>query len=138
MTYLNPYLGFHGRCREAMTFYQECLGGELNIMTVGESPMCNDMPDGKESILHAALTNGRIVLMGTDMAREAPVQGNTMALSLNCSSEDETRDAFAKLSAGGQVICPLEPAFWGALFGVLNDKFGMTWMLNCDNNITKE
>lgn len=130
MSQLSPYLGLHGRCREAMTFYKECLGGELSFMTVGELPMADHMPDQKQSILHSSLTNGSLVLMATDMARKSPIQGNTMALSLNCGSEEEIKDAFAKLSAGGQVTCPLEPAFWGALFGVFNDKFGITWMLN--------
>ena len=132
MTQINSYLCFTGNCREAMLFYKDCLGGELNLQTIGESPLADEMPaQMKECILHATLTNGALVLMGSDMVGEnGRIKGNTVSLALNCSSEEEIRRAYAKLSDGGEASHPLENSFWGALFGDLVDKYGNHWLLN--------
>ena len=131
MTLINPYLGFGGKCREAMTFYQECLGGELTLLTMAESPVADQMPAASgEDILHATLTHGDLVLMATDMGCGERVNGNTVSLALNCSSAEEIDNYFSRLSAGGQVRCPLSEQFWGGIFGNFTDKFGMSWMLN--------
>ena len=137
MTQINPYISFHGKCREAMTFYKECLGGELMFQTVGDTPMgaqCSE--DEKEQIMHASLTKDGILLMATDMIAPGQefIKGTDIALSLSCSSEEEINDFFSKLSAGGEIVDPLKTQFWGALFGVLSDKFGIKWMLNYDKN----
>ena len=139
MTKINAYLTFDGNCREAMTFYQECFGGELTIQTVAESPMAEQTPEAeKDKVMHANLTKGDLVLMAADMiehegaGNERVVQGNAIALSLDCSSEDEINMFFSNLSAGGQVTMPLAEQFWGATFGMLTDKFGLNWMLNYD------
>ena len=136
MTQINTYLTFSGNCRDAMTFYKECLGGELNFQTVGESPLSEKMPKQmKDSILHSTLTKGALVLMGSDMVSEKGlVKGNSVSLSLNCSSEEEIKNFYAKLSDGGRSDHPLEDSFWGALFGDLTDKFGNHWLLNFDKN----
>lgn len=132
MSELNPFVRFNdGKCRKAMQFYKECLGGELEFMTVGESPMAKDMPADKQNlVMHSTLTTGKWVLMGMDMMRDVATTGDNVGLSLNFDSEKEIKDVFAKLSAGGEVFMPLEPQFWGALFGVVTDKFGVEWMLN--------
>lgn len=129
---LNPYLTFNGNCREAMIFYQECLGGELYFQTIGQSPLSNRMPKQvKDSILHSMLTKDHLVLMGSDMVSEnGLVKGNNVSLSLNCNSEVEIKTCYAKLSSGGKANHPLENSFWGALFGDLTDKFGNHWILN--------
>jgi len=129
---IHSYLTFNGNCREAMTFYQQCLGGKLSFQTVGESPLANKLPKQmKNSILHAILSNENLVLMATDMVQEAGlIQGNNIALSLNCNSELEIKTCYEKLSAGGKANHPLENSFWGALFGDLTDKFGNHWILN--------
>lgn len=134
MTQINTYLTFSGNCRQAMTFYKHILGGELNLQTIGESPMADKMPSAmKDFIMHSHLTNGDIVLMGSDMVSESGlVKGNAVSLLLNCSSEAEIRDWFEKLSTGGNVEHPLEDSFWGALFGDLTDKFGNHWLLHFD------
>ena len=133
MSTINSYLTFNGNCREAMKFYQKCLGGKLSFQTVGESPLSEKMPKRmKEYILHASLTNGSLLLMGSDMVGDyGLVRGNAVSLTLNCSSEKEIRNCFKKLSAGGLVTCPLDKTFWSALFGGLTDKFGNHWLLNC-------
>jgi PhnB protein len=132
MTQINTYLTFNGNCREAMTFYKECLGGELTFQTVGESPLSDKMPKQmKDCILHATLTKDALLLLASDMVSEKGlVKGNSVSLSLNCSSEEEIKTYYAKLSNGGSQNHPLEDSFWGALFGDLIDKFGNHWILN--------
>ena len=132
MTQINSYLTFNGNCREAMTFYKQCLGGELVLQTVGESPMADKMPPQmKKSILHSTLTRGSLVLMGSDMVGEQGViKGNTVSLMLNCSSEEEIKNCYSNLSKGGEATHPLENTFWGALFGDLTDKYGNHWLLH--------
>ena len=134
MPQLNPYLTFPGTCREAMTFYKECLGGELTMMTFGESPMGAQMPgDKQQGIMHAHLISSEFTLMASDAAMNGEVKnGNSVGLSLNCHSDEEIDGCFAKLAEGGNVTMPLGDQFWGAKFGMLTDKFGFHWMLNYD------
>ena len=136
MTQINAYVNFSGNCLEAMTFYKECLDGELTLQTVGGSPIEAQCPAGmKDQVLHATLTKGVLLLMGSDM--EGPggfVKGNNIALSVNCSSEEEINTFFSKLSADGKIMDPLKVQFWGAMFGVLTDKFGIRWIFNYDKN----
>ncbi len=136
MTQLNAYLNFNGQCREAMTFYRDCLGGELALQKVAESPMAARMPsEAGACILHSSLTRaGLLLLMGSDMIGIRLKQGNSVALCLNCSSEEEINDFFVKLASGGQVDTPLHQSFRGATFGHLTDKFGMIWMLSYTRN----
>lgn len=134
MAHINPYLSFNGNCRDAMHFYQACLGGELFLQTIGESPLSEQLPEHmKICILHATVTNGALVLMGSDMVGEKGLhQGNAVSLCLQCSSEEEIRTVYARLAEGGEATHPLETTFWGALFGGLTDKFGKHWLLNFD------
>ena len=90
MKQLNTYLTFNGNCKDAMTFYKECLGGELVLQTIGESPMAEKMPPQmKEYILHSSLTNGGFVIMATDCVPEQGlIKGNSVSLCLNFSSEE--------------------------------------------------
>ncbi|MBC6606149.1 VOC family protein [Hymenobacter sp. BT188] len=131
--YLNPYLSFDGNCREAMTFYQQCLGGELMIQEVAGSPAAEHMPaNAQNGVLHASLTTGDIIIFGSDAGGQKITRGNTVSLSLNCSSEEEITTWFQKLAEGGNVTMPLDDTFWGAKFGMLTDRFGMDWLLNYD------
>src|SRR5689334_17717368 len=116
MASINSYLTFNGNCRQAMTFYKECLGGELTLQTVGESPLSKKMPQKmKDSIVHATLKKDNLVLMGSDMVGNNGLQkGNNVCMILNCSSEKEIRDKYQKLSEGGDQTNPLEITFWGA------------------------
>jgi PhnB protein len=115
-----------------MNFYKECLGGELIFQTIGESPLSERMPERmKNCILHSTLTKGYLVLMGSDLMNESGlIHGNSVYLFLDCSSEEEIRNCYQKLSAGGRAIHPLENTIWGALFGELTDKHGYRWLLN--------
>jgi PhnB protein len=132
MTSINSYLTFNGNCREAMIFYKECLGGELTFQTIGESPLSEKMPKKiKDCILHSTLTKGSLILMGSDMVDEQGfVKGNNVSLSLNCSSEEEIKTYYTRLSNGGLQNHSLENSFWGALFGDLTDRYGNHWILS--------
>lgn len=134
---LTPYLMFDGNCREAMNFYRDCLGGDLNLKTIGESPMKDTMPAEKhEKIMHAALVkNGQMVLFASDLTGpEVLTHGNDITLCLNCTSEEEIQTVFKNLSAGGKVTHELKKEFWGDTFGMLVDKFGLNWMFNYGPN----
>lgn len=132
MTRINTYLTFGGNCRQAMTFYQECLGGELTLQTVGESPLSDQLPDTmKNNILHATLNQNGLLLLGSDMvADKGLIRGNSISLVLECNSEAEIHQHYAALAANGEATHPLENTFWGALFGGLTDQFGNHWLLN--------
>ncbi len=132
MTQLNPYIRFNDKkCREAMAFYKDCFGGEVTFQTVGETPIAKDMPaDKQDLVMHATLKSGPIEFFGADMMRDTAKIGDNIPLALNCSSEKELRDIFAKLSAGGDVFMPVDKVFWGGIFGVVTDKYGVEWMLN--------
>jgi PhnB protein len=133
-TTLSPYLAFNGNCREAMTFYQEALGGELHIQTFGDSPM-EVKPEDKERVMHATLTFGDAVLMASDgMPDNEVVFGNSVHLSIAALSADEGERIFNHLAGGGTVVMPWNKTFWGAMFGMCVDKFGMNWMINLAMN----
>jgi len=128
MAQLNVYLTFNGNCREAMTFYQSCLGGELEIQSVEESPMAKQWPANvQKNILHASLTRKEFVLLGSDMGSEGLIKGTTISLALACSTEEEIEMAFKNLSQEGKVTHPLHKFFDGTI-GALTDKFGMNWL----------
>lgn len=133
MAQLAHYLHFNGNCQEAMAFYKSCLGGDLTLQKISESPIADQCPaDVQDHILHATLLNGPLVLMASDMiapGRSYQV-GNHLAISMSCDSEEQLRDSFNKLVAGGQIIDPVGDKFWGAVFGVLEDQFGFRWMLH--------
>ena len=133
MTQINAYLSFSGNCREAMTFYKECFGGQLTLQTVEGSPMENQFPaSSRKNILHASLTNNSLVLLGSDVAGSGElVKGNTISLSLNCSTVQEIQKLFLLLSAGGQIVHPLHEFFAGTM-GTLTDRYEKDWLLYCE------
>ena len=133
MTGINPYLAFDGNCREAMTFYHSCLGGDLRIMDFAEGPM--DVPESdKNKVMHASIGHNGAVLMASDTMDSRPVTAsNAVSISVNCSTRDEVDTLFNKMAAGGHITMPVQDMFWGARFGMLTDKYGMHWMFNCES-----
>ena len=128
-----PYLTFSGNCREAMRFYQSCLGGDLHFQTIGDSRGTNKKTPQKikDCILHASLVQEAIILMGTDLVSDAGLlQGNSVSLVLNCNSEGEIRKLYKQLSTGGVAKYPLANTLAGAIFGSCKDKYGHHWLLN--------
>jgi len=136
MAQIISHLTFNGNCREAMTFYKKCFGGTLTFQTVGESPLSRKIPKRmKDCILQATLKKGKLALTGSDMVgEEGLLKGNSVSLSLTCSSEDEINNYYEKLSEGGSADHPLKDTFWGAKSGGLTDRFGNHWLLSFDKN----
>lgn len=132
MLQLNPYLTFNGNCAEAMNFYKECLGGELTLQKVGDSPMAAHMPNKKDSVMHSALKSGNMVLMASDMMLKGEFkQGNSVTLTISGGTPEEIKELFAKLAVGGKIGQPLQEAFFG-LYGDLTDKFGVMWAFQAE------
>src|SRR5258708_5282318 len=100
MTQITAYITFNGECRDAMTFYKECLGGELNLQTVEGSPIESQCPAAiKHYIMHSMLVKEGLSLMGSDLVGHVTyAKGNNVALCVNCSSEEEINGFFSGLS----------------------------------------
>ncbi|MBA9071953.1 PhnB protein [Flavobacterium gossypii] len=134
MATINTYLNFNGNTEDAFNFYKAAFGGDFAvIMRFGDTPGCEEMPEtDKNKIMHIALPIGGNMLMGTDVPEtmEQVKNGTSMSISINTDSEQQTRDLFAKLSEGGKIQMPLDDMFWGALYGMFTDKFGIQWMIN--------
>ena len=130
MKQIVAYLQFAGNCREAMNFYKECFGGELVFNTVKGSPMEQYMkPEDQDKILHSSLTNGTIQIFASEMAVPKTI-GDNVHLWVNCASEAEIETLFNKLSKGGKITIDLMPAYWGATFGAVTDKYGIQWYVS--------
>ena len=132
-TRLNPYLSFRDNARDAITFYESVFGGELTISTFGDYQASQD-PAEADKVMHAMLVSGNgLVLMASDTPNGMPYNpGDNISVSLSgeISDEAELRGYWEKLSDGGTVAMPLEPAPWGDTFGMCTDKFGIAWLVN--------
>jgi PhnB protein len=129
MAKINPYLGFHNSARQAMEFYKTVFGGELTMTTFGQGGSKDEPAD---NIMHAALTIGpEMTLMASDMSesnQSAPrIQ---VSLSADVDEAEKTKEYWKKLSDGATVTMELQTAPWGDAFGMLTDKFGISWMVN--------
>lgn len=132
---LNTYLHFNGNCEAAFKYYEQVLGGRIEMKsTYGESPAGAQSPDAmKNKIIHARIRIGDTLVMGSDAPSErfSPPQG--FSLSLGVATAEEAEKRFAALSEGGQVRMPLTESFFAQRFGMLVDKFGVPWMVNCEH-----
>lgn len=127
---LNPYLNFSDNARQAMEFYKSVFGGDLNISTFGEGGMPHN-PAEASKIMHAQLKSpSGFVLMGSDTPASMPASRSNGTISLSGDNDAELRGYWQKLSQGGTVVMPLEKAPWGDSFGMLADRFGISWMVN--------
>lgn len=126
----NAYLFFDNNCREAMKFYQNVFGGELNIQTYGE--VDSNCPDAmKDGIMHARLSGGDILLMASDDPKSNRQLGiGKIHLALGGSDEKKLTGMFEALSNGGAIGVKLERQMWGDIYGDLTDKYGIHWMVN--------
>ncbi|MBO6586041.1 MAG: VOC family protein [Gracilimonas sp.] len=133
MKTLVPYLFFRGNCEEAMNYYKECLDGEITaLQRFGDTEMPVD-DEHKQKIMHGELKADGIHMMFSDGAPHKDItEGDNVQLNINIDSEEEQDRLFELLSEGGEVTMPLETTFWGARYGMLKDKFGIRWMLNCE------
>jgi PhnB protein len=128
MAKIVAYLHFKDNCREAMTFYQQCLGGQLEIIMVKDSPMAGQMPPHMQGlVLHSSLNNGELSLLGSEMPDSAAnAESHPVALMLVCNTRREAVEKFEKLAEGGTSTHPIHDFFAGTM-GNLVDKFGFCW-----------
>ena len=128
MPKINAYIGFNDTCRQAMAFYQQCIGGELTLQIVNESPMKDMFPaDHQNKVLHANLESGDFTLLGTDLpGANRSFSPGAITLMLTCDTKAEMQSLFEKLSTGGKVTHPIMEFFAGSM-GNFTDKFGVNW-----------
>ena len=128
---LTPYLSFRDNARAAMEFYQTVFGGKLTMSTFKEFHASQD-PSEDNKIMHSMLEaeNG-ITFMASDTPGNMEYRpGTNMSMSLSGDNVSELSAYYEKLSAGGTIGMPLEKAPWGDMFGMLTDKFGVSWLVN--------
>ncbi|MEF3303285.1 VOC family protein [Paenibacillus sp. GYB003] len=127
---LTPYI-FSEDAQAQADFYVKALGGEIvSVMTHGQLPDASEAL--KDKVLHLSMVAAGVSFYMCDIMGGSYAQGNAMNLSLEFASEDDARKAFANLAEGGNVTHPLQPEFWGALFGQVEDKFGVHWMITTE------
>ena len=131
---MSPYLSFKGQCEAAFTFYAQCLGGQIGPMhRYAGSPMAADAPaEWQDKVMHGSVTVCGLVLMGADVAPAHYAEPKGFSLSLQMTSETEAERIFGDLAEGGRMVMPLEKTFWAARFGMVVDRFGTPWLINCE------
>ena len=131
---IQPYLMFGGRCEEALEFYRTALDAQIDMMMrfkdSPEPPPPGMLPSGFENkVMHASFRIGDNILMASDGCEEGQ-HFSSFSLSIAVATEAEADRFFAALSDGGQVQMPLDKTFWSPRFGMLTDRFGISWMIN--------
>lgn len=134
--HIEPYLFFDGQCEAALNFYAQCLGGQIAVLHRYEgSPMEAQLPpEWKHKVMHATLDAGGQRFMASDRMPGQPFGGHAgFSMSVNLPKDPVRGETvFKALATGGMVTMPFALTFWGAHFGMLVDKFGVGWMVNCD------
>jgi len=129
-----PYLNFNGNCREAFEFYAQVLGGKIDtMMTHGESPIANEVPAAwHDRVLHASLLVGNEHLLASDSPPEYYEKPAGIYVSIHLTDAAEADRIFYSFAEGGTVTMPIEKTFWAERFGMVVDRYGTPWMINCD------
>jgi len=131
---VNPYLSFNGDCEAAFKFYEQCLGARIGgIFRYGGSPMESQVPaDWSDKVMHGNLMFGEQVLQGADVAPESYVEPKGFSFSIQLNDTSQAERIFRELAQNGTVTMPLQETFWAARFGMVVDRFGISWLINCD------
>jgi PhnB protein len=134
--HVNPYLTFDGRCEAAFKFYESCLGGKIVAMIRhGETPVADQTPaPWRDKIIHARLVVGDQILMGSDAPPDRYEPSKGFSVTLGVDDPAEADRVFHALSDGGTVRMPIQKTFWARRFGMLVDRFGIPWMVNCEEH----
>lgn len=129
---IHPYVAFRGNCREAIDFYKQALGAEeIYAQTYGDSPM-SEMGDA-DAIMHCTIKVGDTnIMMCDDFHSPNFTTGGNISLAIGMNEVDRAKEVFANLSDGGNVTMPIDKTHWAEAFGMVTDKFGINWMVNCD------
>ncbi|HTV02081.1 MAG TPA: VOC family protein [Luteitalea sp.] len=127
---INPYLIFNGQCRDAFTTYEKIFGGTAQLMPYGDAPASDGPAQPPDHIMHAHLQAHGAILMGSDgPGGDSPK--DSVWVSLSVESADEAERLFKELAEGGTTVMPIGETFWALRFGMLKDRFGVSWMVNC-------
>lgn len=131
---LNPYLIFDGQCEAAFRFYEQVLGGKIAaMMPYADTPMAEHTPpEMRDKIVHARLIVGDTVLMGSDDTAGRSEKMNGFSVTLNIDQSAMAERVFDALAADGTITMPIQETFWARRFGMLVDRFGTPWMINCE------
>ncbi len=131
---INPYLQFNGDCVAAFKFYEQCLGGTIvMMMKASDTPMAAQVPPDQQGVIvHARMMVGDKVLMGSDAMGGCYAAPAGFHVSLGIDEPAEADRVFAALAEGGTVNMPIQETFWAFRFGMLVDRFGTPWMINCE------
>ncbi len=131
---LSPHLAFNGECEAAFQFYARCFGGEIvTMLAYGNSPMAEQAPpEWRGKILHATLNFGDNVLAGSDSLPGQYEQLKGFQVLLGVDDPVEAERIFNALAENGTVLMPIQQTFWARRFGVLVDRFGIPWEVNCE------
>lgn len=131
---ITPYLSFNGQCEAAFTLYAQCLGGQVGaIFRYAGSPMADQAPPGwDDKVMHGNLTVGNQVFMGADITPDRYEEPKGFSLSIQITSAPEAERIFGELATGGRIAMPLEKTFWAERFGMVVDRFGIPWLINCE------
>jgi PhnB protein len=129
---ITPYVNFQGKCREAMRFYRDLLGGDVvQLLTYRESPLCDEMPEEThDGILHCHLEVRGAALMGADGPPQNRDATGSVSIALNIDDVDEAGRIFAGLAEGGDVGMDWQRTFWAERFGMCVDRYGVGWLVN--------
>jgi len=132
----NACLHFNGQCEEAFKFYEKCFGGKIDTMLAYEAaPGPESMPvppEWRKKIMHAHMTIGGQILMGMDAPPPRFSKPQGFNVNIGVKNVAEGKPIFEALSQGGNVVMPFGPTFWAPGFGMLVDRFGTPWMINCE------
>jgi PhnB protein len=136
---LNPYLHFNGQCEAAFRFYEQCLGGKIEVIIpyAGAPAEAHVPPEWRDKVMHARLHVGDTVLMGSDARAEHYKQPSGFSVSLQVKDPAEAERIFNALAENGQVHMPIQQTFWAARFGMFADQFGIPWMINCEGDASE-
>jgi PhnB protein len=131
---VSPYLTFNGTCEEALKFYEQTLGAQIETVFKNEgSPAAEHMPpDWGDKVLHARFKIGDTAVMASDAPPDHYSKPNGFSLSISLSDTAEGEKIFNRLAEGGSVRMPFAPTFWAKGFGMCVDRFGIPWMVNCE------
>jgi PhnB protein len=134
MITINPYLNFNGNCEDAFKFYQKVFGGEFaTVQRFKDEPNTKHSPSDAEKIMHVSLPLGNgFILMGSDRppAMGPGKMGENLSLSINAESKKQADELFNGLAQDGRITVPIGETFWGSYFGMVNDKYGVQWMVS--------
>jgi PhnB protein len=131
---INAYLFFNGQCREAFQFYAGVLSGQITSMfSYGSSPMADqNNPSLNEKIMHARLEIAGQAIMGSDAPPERFQPQRGFSMSVGVATPADAERIFKALSVGGTVEMPVQKTFWSSAFAMFTDRFGISWMINCE------